>query len=134
MFPHFQNYLNPQVRTIKLVNSVFLPPLSFKISLRDISFYISLNFLGFYLSKMLAEFSLICFFQRVWKKVLIFGVHTPRKSMNLCLFTHAPVSHSKLMVEFFENLFPQRQKGWAGGSHDLLYENSIRKYEDDLEQ
>ena len=31
--------------------------------------------------------------------------------MNLCFFTHAPVPHSKLLVEFFENLFPPRQKG-----------------------
>ena len=26
-------------------------------------------------------------------------------------FIHAPVPHSKLLVEFFENRFPQRQKG-----------------------
>ena len=26
-------------------------------------------------------------------------------------FTHAPVPHSKLQLEFFENLFPPRQKG-----------------------
>ena len=46
----------------------FLPPLSFKISLRDTSFYISLNSLGFYLSRMLVEFSLTCIFQHMWEK------------------------------------------------------------------
>ena len=32
-------------------------------------------------------------------------------ALNLCIFTHAPVLHSKLLVEFFENLFQPRQKG-----------------------
>ena len=45
------------------------------------------------------------------KNFSIYGVHILRKSLNLCFFTHAPVPHSKLLVEFFENLFPQRQKG-----------------------
>ena len=45
------------------------------------------------------------------KKFSIYGVHILRKSLNLCFFTHAPAPHSKLLVEFFENLFPQRQKG-----------------------
>ena len=41
----------------------------------------------------------------------IYGAHILRKSLNLCFFTHTPVPHSKLLVEFFENLFSQRQKG-----------------------
>ena len=32
-------------------------------------------------------------------------------ALNLCIFTNIPVPHSKLQVEFFENLFPPRQKG-----------------------
>ena len=88
----------------------FLPPLSFKISLRGTSFYISLNSLVFYLSRMFVEFSLTCIFQHMWEKLLIYGVPIPRKSMNLSFFAHAPVPHSKLLVEFFENLFPTRQK------------------------
>ena len=36
----------------------------------------------------------------------IYGVHIPGKSLNLCFFTHA----SKLLVEFFESLFPPRQE------------------------
>ena len=33
-------------------------------------------------------------------------------ALNLCISTHAPVPHSKLQVEFFENLIPLRRKGW----------------------
>ena len=32
------------------------------------------------------------------------------KELNLCIFTHVPVPHSKLQVQFFENLFPPRAK------------------------
>ena len=46
------------------------------------------------------------------KSFSINGVHIPTNSLNLCFFTHAPVPHSKLLVERFENLFPPRQKGW----------------------
>ena len=45
------------------------------------------------------------------KKFSIYGVHILRKSLNLCIFTYAPIAHSKLQVEFFENLFAPRQKG-----------------------
>ena len=52
-------------------------------------------------------------------------------TLNLCTFTHAPIPHSKLQVEFLENLFPQDERG--GGNYELVYQNSIRKYEDDIE-
>ena len=52
--------------------------------------------------------------------------------MNLGIFTHAPVTHSKLQAELFENLFPSTAER-GGENYDLLYQNSIRKYEDDLE-
>ena len=83
MFPHFQKYLNPQVRTKKLVNSVFYHPCPSRLASRIHPFIFLLTLL----------------------------THIPRKSLNLCFFTHAPVPHSKLLVEFFENLFPPRQKG-----------------------
>ena len=65
------------------------------------------------------------------------------------IFNHAP-PHSKLAPKFlssrsrpkdithfprqhsFENLFPPTSER-GGGNYDLLYQNSIRKYEDDLE-
>ena len=46
------------------------------------------------------------------KKFSIYGVHIPRKSLNLCFFAHAPVPHSKLLVDVFENLFSRKQKRW----------------------
>ena len=40
--------------------------------------------------------------------------------------THSPRQHS------FENLFPPiAERG--GGNYDLLYQNPVRKYQDDLE-
>ena len=51
----------------------------------------------------------------------IYGVHILRKSLNLCFFTHAPVPHSKLLVEFFENLFPPRQKPRGGLEEGMIY-------------
>ena len=64
-------------------------------------------------------------------KTSIYGVHIPQKCIESITSTHALVSHLKLQLEFFENLFPQDGRG--GGSYDLLYQNSIRKYKDDLE-
>ena len=53
-------------------------------------------------------------------------------ALNLGIFTHAPVPHSKLQAEFFENLFPPTAER-SGENYDLVYQNSVRKYEDDLE-
>ena len=53
-------------------------------------------------------------------------------ALNLGIFTHALVPHSKLQARFFENLFPPTAER-GGENHDLIYQNSIRKYEDDLE-
>ena len=48
------------------------------------------------------------------------------------IFTHAPGPHLKLQAEFFENLFAPTAE-WGGENYDLLYQNSIRKYEHDVE-
>ena len=65
------------------------------------------------------------------------------------IFTHAP-PHSKLAPKVlpsprrqreiihssrqhsFQNLFPQTAES-GRGKYDLIYQNSVRKYEDDLE-
>ena len=90
-----------------------LPPLSFKISLKDTSFHISLNSLGFYFSP---ECLLNIFYLYIPQFVGIifqFMMFTfLENALNLLLFTHAPVPHSKLQAEFFENLFPLRRKRW----------------------
>ena len=41
-------------------------------------------------------------------------------ALNLAIFTHVPVPHSKFQVEFFENLFPPKAESGR--------ENSIKKF------
>ena len=84
------------------------------------------------------------------KNFQIYGVHVPRKSLNLAIFTDFPLptqnlppssyhhnlGKGKLLIPpgciFFENLFsPTAERG--EGNYDLLYQNLIRKYEDNLE-
>ena len=89
-----------------------LPPLSFKISLKDTSFHISLNSLGFYLSPECLLNFLWLVYSTMCGKIFQFMVFMFRENaLNLCIFAHAPVPHSKLQVEFFENLFPPNTKG-----------------------
>ena len=71
----FQEYLNPLVRTNKLVNSLFYHPFPSRLA----SGLYSLSPLAFYFSRMLVEFSLTCIFQHVGKNVSIYGVHIPTK-------------------------------------------------------
>ena len=54
------------------------------------------------------------------------------KALNLDIFTHTLVAHSKLQAELFGNLLPSTAE-MVGENYDLLYQNLIRKYEDDLE-
>ena len=66
------------------------------------------------LCKMLFEFSLFCIFHHVWERKIQFMVFKfLENALNLCIFIHAPVPHSKLQAEYFENLFPPRRKGWS---------------------
>ena len=84
---------------------------------------------------MLAEFSQTCIFHQVSERFLKLWCSHSKKSIplnNLGIFTHAPIPHSKLQAEFFENLLhPTAERG--GENYDFLYQNPIRKYEDDLE-
>ena len=98
---------------------------------------------------MLVEFSLTFILHHVWKKFQIYGAHIPRKYIDSRHFyscpsplktppkflpsrprqkeiTHSPWQHS------FENLLPPTAER-GGRNYDLLYQNSVRKYEDDLE-
>ena len=77
-----------------------------------------------YHSRTFFEFSLISIFCHVWEKMfesMVFAFL--ENALNLGIFTHAPVSHSKLQAEFFENLFPPTAKK----------SDEIRKNEDELE-
>ena len=117
--PSFSKISQPSGYNQQIGKQFCLPPLSFKINLRDTSFHISLNSFGFYLSpEYLLNFLWLVYSTMFGKKFSIYGDHLPRKCIEskVCIFTHAPVPQSK---EFFENLFPQDQRG--GGNYDLLY-------------
>ena len=79
------------------------------------------------------------------KNFQIYGVHILENALIPGIFTHA-LPHSKLSPKFlsscprqkeithsprqhsFENLFPPTAER-GGGNYDLLYQNSVRKYE-----
>ena len=52
-------------------------------------------------------------------------------ALNLGIFTHGPVPHSELQGEYFENQFRPTAERLIE-NYDLLYQNSIRKYADNL--
>ena len=85
---------------------------TFKISVNDTFLHISLTSLGFYLSReCLLMFSNLCIYSTMWGNIFQFMVFTfLEKAVNLCIFIHAPVPHSKLQVECFENLLPQDKR------------------------
>ena len=66
-------------------------------------------------------------------KIFKFMVFTSlENALNIGIFTHAPVPHSKLPADIFENLFPLTPER-GGENYHLFNQNSIRKYKDDLE-
>ena len=42
-------------------------------------------------------------------------------------------THSNSLLKIFKNLFPPQAAERGGENYDWLYQNLIRKYEDDLE-
>ena len=78
---------------------------------------------------MLVEFSYLYIPSCVGKFFQFMILTFLKNALNLCSFTHVS---GRLQVEFFENLFPSpKTKGVVETM--LLYQNSIRKREDDLE-
>ena len=108
--PSFSKMSKPTGQIQKIGKQCFLPPLSFKISLRDISFYISLNSLGFYLSRMVVKFSLTCIFQLVWEKFFNLWCSHSQKIIESMLFCSYPSPPLKTPGIIF--CFPQDRKGW----------------------
>ena len=100
--------------TPRLESTVLISPFCFKINLKVTSFYIFLNFLEFYLSpECLLNFPWLIY-SPICGKSFQFMVFTfLENAFNPCIFTHVSFSYSKLQVEFFENVFPPRQKGWS---------------------
>ena len=52
-------------------------------------------------------------------------------ALKLCIFTHAQFPTQNSRQNFLEICFLQAERG--GKNYDLLYQNSVRKDEDDLE-
>ena len=129
VFPLFQKYLNSQVKMKKIDKECCLPPLPFKISLRNTYIHISLNLLGFISLQNACWIFFDLYIPPCVGKLFQFMVFTfLENALNLCIFTHAPVLHSKPQVEFFENLFNLRWKGWrklCGGKMVCFIEISL---------
>ena len=125
------------VRINKMVNNLdfWLPPLSFKISLKDTSFRISVNFLGLYLSpecllNVLSNFYIPqCIDSRHF-----YSCPSPLKTCPqvFVITPHAEENYSTHRQHSFKNLLSPT-KGKGIGNYDLLYQNPVRKNEDDLE-
>ena len=112
----FQKYLKPKVRTTKLVNSVVYHPCSSRLASGIHPF--SLNSISFRNACWIFSelYIPICVGKHFRFMVLTFV----ENALNLSIFTHAPVPHSKLQVESFENLLPTRWKGSRKLWFDLL--------------
>ena len=103
---------------------------------------------------MLVEFSLKLLYSTVCgKNFHIYGVHIPRKCIDSRYFYSCPSplktrpqlfvitpyaegNYSFSQAAFFQkSVSPNNKKGWRKLliATDLLYQNSVRKYEDDLE-
>ena len=108
MFSLFEKYRNPQVRTKKLANSVFYHPCPSRLASGICPYFFKLLRV-LPLSRMLVEFSDLYIPPCVGKSFQ-YMVFTFENSLNLCIFTHCPVLHLELQVQFFENLFPLRAK------------------------
>ena len=110
IFPHFPKYLNPQIRTIKLVNKAFYHLCSLRLASQG---YIFLNFfklLRVLSLRMLVEFSLTCIFQYVWETFFNLWCSHSQKIIESMLFYSCPSPPLKTLGRFFENLVPPRQK------------------------
>ena len=133
----FEDISTPRLES-KKGKQCWLPPLSFKISRKDASYHISINFSGLYLSpKCLLNFFSLAY-STICREIFKFMVFTFTENVfNLGIFTHFYTRRRKLLLShaaffFFENLLPPKAER-SGANFDLLYRNSIRKYEDDFE-
>ena len=80
---------------------------------------------------MLVEVSLTCMFHHVWENVLIVVFTFLENALNLCIFI-IPSSPLKTQGRNVLKIpFPIDKRGVK--TCDLFYQNSIKKYEDDLE-
>ena len=94
---NFSVYGVESVLSLCIAKQCCVPPLYFKISLRDTSFHISLNSLGFCLStKCLLSFLWLADSTMCGKNFSVYDVENP---VNLSIFTHVPIPQSKLWLQ-----------------------------------
>lgn len=127
---------------------MYIPLLPFKITLKDISFHIPIKSLGLYLSpKYLFTFLSNLYISTCTGKAFKFIVFKfLENALNLGIFTHAPLpsssplkSHAQVLTitnysfsqtAFFrKSISPNSRKELIY----FLYQNSIIKYEDEVE-
>ena len=130
--PSFSKILNPQVRTWKLVNSVFYHPCPLILASQGYNFLFLFKLLRVLPLRMLVEFSLTYIFQHVWETVFHLWCSHSQKIIESMLFYSCP----SLPLEtpgriFWKSVSPETEG--IGGSYDLLCQNSVRKDEDDFE-
>ena len=123
----------------------WLPHLSFKISLKDTSFHIFINFLGFYLSPECLFSFLSNFYIPPCVGNTFMEFAFVENALIWGIFTHAsPLS--KLATKFLSSRPDQKEITHSSrqhfvshnirkgeGDYYLLYQNSVRKCEGDLE-
>ena len=120
--PSFSKISQPPGQNQQIDKQCFLRPLSFNITLKDTSFYIFLNSLGFFfLSRMLAQFSLTCIFHHFFESYFnLWCLHFQKMHRIYAFLIILQSSTQKSRyIEFFENLFPPRQKRWRKLWFDL---------------
>ena len=107
----FSKISKPQIRTNKLVNSVFYHPCPSRLASGMHPFHISLNSSGFYLSRMLVEFSLTYIFQNAWEKVFNLQCSHFQKIIKSMLFYSCPsLPTQKSWQNFLKICFPQDRR------------------------
>ena len=147
LIPVFWGYLNPQVRTNNVVNSVLRLAswLSFKISLKDTSFDISKNSFGLYLSTecllnflsnlyiySMYVYIYIYIFHHVWEKSFKFIVFTfLENALSLGIFTYVP-PYSKLVPKFSSS-YP-RQKEITHPPRQHFFKNLFPQQQKQMEE
>ena len=91
LFNSFSKISQPLGWNQQIGKQCCLPPLSFKISLRDTSFHISLSSFAFYLSpECLLNFLWLVCFTMCGKKLSIYGIQIPRKCIESIHFYSCP--------------------------------------------
>ena len=133
--PYFSKISQPPGYNKKIGKHCCLTHLHFKINLRDTSFHIYLKSFGFYLSsKCLLNFHWLVYSTMCGKNFQFVVFTFLENVLNLCIFTHVPVPQLKTPGRIFWKFiscFHQDKRG--GENYDLLYQNSSRKCEYDLE-